>query len=103
MITNEKSYAITDENNEISEEDDTYRQDVIFTKNTIRIFEIWDKMNNKVCHGLRECYEDDLYMSEDDFEEIIWDDVFEIRYIYSGEVIETFERLRELADAENYS
>ena len=67
-----------------------------FTRKTIRLFEIWDIMGNEVCHGIKECYEDDLYMSEDDFEEITWDGLFEFRYVYSGEVIETFEKLREL-------
>lgn len=74
-----------------------------FTRETIRLFEIWDKTNSEVCHGLRECYEDDLYMSEDDFEEITWDGLFEFRYVYSGEVIESFSRLRELMMTEDCS
>lgn len=102
MIANDKSfYVITDENNDINEEDDTYRQNILeFNKDTIKIFEIWNKDTNKVSHLIKEIYEYDLYMSKEDFEEIIWDDVFEFRYLYSGEIIETFEKLRELVITE---
>lgn len=64
--------------------------------NKMQDFEIWDKMNNEVCHNLKETFYMDFFISEDDFEEIIWDGLFEFRSTYSAQPINTFDELRQL-------
>ena len=42
-------------------------------------------------------YESEIYRS------VTWDGLFEFRYVYSGEIIESFNRLRELMIIEDCS
>lgn len=64
--------------------------------NKMQDFEIWDKINHEVCHIMKETFYMDFFMSEDDFEEITWDGLFEFRYVYSAQPINTFDELRQL-------
>lgn len=59
-------------------------------------FEICQKQNNEVCHNLKETFYMDLFISEEDFEEITWDGIFEFRSAYSAQSINTFDELRQL-------